>query len=333
VTGENAQQAIQSAGARGRRDLPAEGQDGLFSQTWFAVCLSRDVPAGTVKGIDFLDGRIVVFRGENGQVQALSAYCPHLGADLSVGCVVGNHVQCAFHRWQYDGSGKCVRTGFGSPPPPTAKLFRFPTQERLGIVWVFNGPTPLWELMDFPYPDEALLVENAATEEIRCDGWVYASNTADLQHVQIVHGVQFDLEKVLKEARWDKWGYMCEYDGTHKNGLKARFDRGVRGPSTFIQHGVLDGWWLGLYAGFSCPRPGKHQVFYAMCLLKTDTRAEEHYEYMRRTWKVLVEEDLAILNTIRPRAGTLIRHDLQLAQYFELLRKYPRTHPSASFIK
>ena len=87
--------------------IPQEGENGLFSQSWFPICLSSEVQSGQILGSDFLDGRVVVFRGESGRAQVLSAYCPHVGSDLAVGDVQGDTIRCAFHHWQYDQSG-CV---------------------------------------------------------------------------------------------------------------------------------------------------------------------------------------------------------------------------------
>jgi len=98
--------------------LPREGEDGLFSQSWFPICLSTDVAPGQVRGYQFLDGRVVVVRGEDGRARVMSAYCPHLGADLSLGTVAGSTVRCAFHHWRYDDAGRCIATGPGDPPPP-----------------------------------------------------------------------------------------------------------------------------------------------------------------------------------------------------------------------
>jgi hypothetical protein len=39
------------------------------------------------------------------------------------------------------------------------------------------------------------------------------------------------------------------------------------------------------------------------------------------------------METIRFRPGTLTRSDLTFARYLEFLRKYPRAHPSAEYIK
>src|SRR5262245_41163179 len=115
---------------RNASHIPAEGENGLFSQSWFPLCKSQDVQPGQVIGRNFLDGRVVVLRGADGRARVLSAYCPHLGADLATGSVIGENLRCAFHHWEYDGSGRCVRTGIGDPPPPGARLFEFPVLER-----------------------------------------------------------------------------------------------------------------------------------------------------------------------------------------------------------
>nr|WP_308207222.1 Rieske 2Fe-2S domain-containing protein [Mycolicibacterium pulveris] len=70
------------------KTMPKEGEGG-FSQCWYPVALSSEVSKGQLIGCEFLDGRVVVYRGDDGQVRVQSAYCRHLGADLSVGEVHG----------------------------------------------------------------------------------------------------------------------------------------------------------------------------------------------------------------------------------------------------
>src|SRR3546814_3723066 len=63
-------------------------------ECWYPVALSSDLAPGQVIGRDIGDGRIVIYRGEDGAVRAMSAYCKHMGADLSVGGeVVGNNIR------------------------------------------------------------------------------------------------------------------------------------------------------------------------------------------------------------------------------------------------
>src|SRR5688500_16086181 len=88
--------------------VPAEGEKRVFTQSWFPICMSSELPPGAVKGVSFLGGRVVAFRGEDGKASVVSAYCPHLGADLSVGSVAGNSLRCAYHQWEFDKGGNCL---------------------------------------------------------------------------------------------------------------------------------------------------------------------------------------------------------------------------------
>jgi len=52
---------------------------------------------------------LAVFRDSGGEVHALDAFCPHLGANMAVGGTVkGDCLECPFHAWKFDGEGKCV---------------------------------------------------------------------------------------------------------------------------------------------------------------------------------------------------------------------------------
>ena len=54
---------------------------------------------------------MAVFRDERGEVHAVDAYCPHMGASLAVGAQVkGDCIECPFHGWKFRGhDGKCVK--------------------------------------------------------------------------------------------------------------------------------------------------------------------------------------------------------------------------------
>ena len=139
---------------RVRNPVPGEGDDGLFTQSWFAICTSEELARSTVLGRDFLGGRVVAYRGEDGIARVRSAYCMHLGADLAAGKVTGNELRCPFHDWHYGPDGHCTRTGIGDPPPRGARLFSFPTCEKYGVVFAFNGVEPLFTLADLDVPTD-----------------------------------------------------------------------------------------------------------------------------------------------------------------------------------
>src|SRR3546814_9949353 len=131
---------------------------------WSSDVCSSDLP-GQVIGRDIGDGRIVIYRGEDGAVRAMSAYCKHMGADLSVGGeVVGNNIRCPFHHWAYGDGGQCRHIPAGDEIPKRATLFHFASAEQFGLIWVFFGKKPLYELQTFEDFDEAKHVARSYQE-------------------------------------------------------------------------------------------------------------------------------------------------------------------------
>ena len=318
------------------KPIPAEGEDGLFSQSWFPLCLSSEVPQGKILGVDFLDGRVIIFRGEGGTPQVLSAYCPHVGADLSVGDVVGNTVRCAFHHWQYDQDGVCVKTGIGDPPPPGACLFKFPTAEKHGLVWAFNGEDPLFDIPDFPYTDDELAVKIKAFDAILpVDPWVICCNTPDIQHIKALHNITFDQEDPDEEIEWTAHSMLYDFKGRHANGEPIEYRVGIFGTSIFYQSSTINGRWFGFIAPFALPRPGQMKTYFIIAARKADSDEASTQAFLQSVMdleKKVVMEDVPIMQGIHFKPGTLTRSDKALAKFLQYLRNYPRAHPSAEFI-
>src|SRR5690349_9526403 len=121
-----------------------------FHRSWYPLCLSAELAAGNAIGRDFLGTRVVAWRDASGKPVVQSAWCPHLGADLSVGQVVEGRLRCAYHHWSFDGSGACAHIAAGDKIPSAARIFTYPVEEKWGLVWAFNGETPDFEVPGMP---------------------------------------------------------------------------------------------------------------------------------------------------------------------------------------
>ena len=104
-----------------------------YPNAWYHVLYSHQLKVGEVKGVEMLGRRLVIYRSEVAPYQPvlLDAFCVHLGADLSEGGKVkGDCIQCPFHGWKFDPSGKCVEIAYQSPLHPDyvkSKLLPFPS--------------------------------------------------------------------------------------------------------------------------------------------------------------------------------------------------------------
>lgn len=314
--------------------IKPEGADGLFTQAWFPICLAASIPAGTVRGFDFLDGRVVVWRGEDGRAHVTSAFCPHMGASLEAGDVVGNRVRCAFHHWEYGGDGRCERTAIGDDPPRSACLFVFPSMEKYGLIWAFNGERPLYDVPTFPYPTSELLVKTVELPDLMpVDPWVQCCNTPDIQHIKTLHRIGFDERE--SPIRWTDFSMEYEFQGFFDSGSRANWHVGVFGTSLYYQSAELEGRWFGFMVPMGLVRPGQTRNFLVLAVQRTDDpEADRDFlEHCLLTEIGILGEDTLVFTTMQFRPGTLTRSDRTLGYYFKFLREYPRAHPSGPFIR
>lgn len=315
--------------------VPVEGEGGLFSQAWFPICLASEVPIGAVEGFDFLDGRVVVWRDSGGIAHVTSAYCPHMGASLESGEVVGDTVRCAFHHWEYNSQGRCVKTAIGDQPPRHACLFVFPTMERWGVVWAFNGETPLYDIPEFPFEASGLVFKTLALPDLMpVEPWVQCANTPDIQHIQTLHRVSFEGKDPYEAVRWGPYSMEYAFEGFFDSGTPASWEVGIFGTSLYYQSAWLDGRWFGFMVPMGLPRPGTTRNFMVVAVQRSDDRSadESFLDLCLLTELGILGEDTGILTTMRFQPGTLTRSDRVLGKYFEYLRQYPRAHPSRDWI-
>nr|XP_056716104.1 cholesterol 7-desaturase nvd-like [Euleptes europaea] len=175
---------------RGRRtgQLPP-----VYPNGWFCLLESARLRRGEVRGVAALGQQFAVFRDPNGKSYVVDAYCPHLGANLSVGGhVVGSCIECPFHGWQFSGKdGKCTRIPYAEKVPEFAKIKVWPSCEVGGVILVWyhcDGVNPTWQV-----PELEEVASGAWTFHGITDHFVSAhieeipENAADIAHLSFLH--------------------------------------------------------------------------------------------------------------------------------------------------
>jgi len=121
-----------------------------FPNGWYVFALSDELAPGKLIARRFVGQEVTVFRSECGKVAAVESYCPHLGAHFGYGGKVkGEVLQCPFHGFEFDGSGQCTATGYGTTVPPKARLRSWPVREQNGFILVYHhqqSGEPVWEV-------------------------------------------------------------------------------------------------------------------------------------------------------------------------------------------
>lgn len=168
-----------------------------FAEGWYWALDSGDLARGGVAKLNLLGRELALYRGSDGRVAALDAYCPHMGAHLGEGTVVGTRLRCLFHGWKYEQSGRCSEAP-GAPggcPPAAAKTASWPVTEAYGLIWVWAGPEAR---RPAPFVPELEGLESAwahgAAFVKACHPNVVMVNAIDAHHFNTVHHLPVKLE-------------------------------------------------------------------------------------------------------------------------------------------
>lgn len=160
---------------------------------WYTIVGSAELLAGEVLSIKAVDRDLIVFRDEMGTSHVFDAHCPHMGAHLGGGRVVGETLRCRFHGWLYGSDGRCVEIPYSDAAIPSkARVRSYPVQEKDGFIyfWYHAGDAvPTYEVpavseVSDPQWTEAHVWEYevvAALQEM-------AENNVDYAHFKYVHG-------------------------------------------------------------------------------------------------------------------------------------------------
>lgn len=155
--------------------------------SWYRFGASGELARGPVSR-EMLGRKLVAWRGESGAVAVMEASCSHMGADLGCGRVVGDEIVCPYHNWRYGSDGLCTGAPGLERPPRFARQRPFPTVERHGHVFFFNGPEPLFPLpFFFGESDELWAAGRVFAYEADCAWFVNSAHAFDRQHFDAVH--------------------------------------------------------------------------------------------------------------------------------------------------
>jgi phenylpropionate dioxygenase-like ring-hydroxylating dioxygenase large terminal subunit len=314
--------------------IPPQSVENGYDQNWYPICLSSELVTGQIMSVDFMNGRVIAIRDSQGKPHVLSAFCRHLGADLVGGDLVEDTVRCPYHHWRYDMSGQCVATAIDKAPA-AAKLFRFPVHEGMGIVWAFNGTEPLFDPPAWEVPESEMTVV-AMREQIEpADHFVPFSNSCDIQHLIVVHGMKLDINPEGMVVTPHSIQYLQSQDAPGMGHL----DMWIRmhGSSTLLLWSKTMGRMMYM---MSCGRPlpgNRTQIFQAAATPKRPIPGDEQMAAAMINQSLnfarqLMKEDGPTIQRISFRQDILTNSDRVLAMYFDWVRAYPRSSAACPYI-
>jgi nitrite reductase/ring-hydroxylating ferredoxin subunit len=300
--------------SKSRLSLQQAAPEEAFHRCWYPVALSAAVTSGKPIGQDFLGGRVVAWRDPDGRAIVQTAWCPHLGADLSVGHIADGRLRCPYHHWSFDGSGRCAHIPSGDKIPPGAHIFTYPTREVWGLVWAFNGEQAECDTPRIPDTDEtSIAFETHERGRREWDTWVAVSNGVDFQHLHTLHGIP--RVSTPDQLQVDAAGITFKVESPYH----LQHGR-ISGTNVFSQHLRMGG--ADMFMMF-CGAPiesGRSTGFLVVGVPKDQPgRLPDVLAMAVR----LSEEDAPVLSSMRFRRGFLTASDRHLSTYLRYVESFP----------
>lgn len=317
-------------------------QKGL-KERWYPVLPSSML--GTEKPLSrrILGYKIALWRDQNGQAHAVEDHCPHRGAPLSMGAVLGDRLQCPYHGVEV----RCDGTVTKVPGSPGCKLEgsrptrHFHVREAAGVIFLYNAIDP--QLAEPP----ALILPEQLTDhdrfssflcycEWRADYRYVLDNVADPMHGAYLHKMSHSMSEGETAAKFvtrdTEHGFIFEkegqsgvnFDWSEFSDNHLFFQRlEIPYPATGGPGGNFH--IIGMYVPIA---PNLSAVFHWRCREVAGwQRATWRFLYRnrleKRHWDVL-EQDRVALEHMEPDANQreiLYQHDLGLVRLRRYMKK------------
>jgi hypothetical protein len=113
-----------------------------------------------------------------------------MGAHLGFGGrVVGEHIRCPMHGFEFDSGGACVRTGYDTKRPPACRSRAYPVREAHGAVFAWFDPHGREPWFDLPDRDYAgwTAPRTHCFAGLRSHPQETTENSVDVGHFAVVH--------------------------------------------------------------------------------------------------------------------------------------------------
>ena len=158
-----------------------------YPESWYPLCYSKELKKGVPQLIEVFDGKLVLFRNEDGAPTVVSRFCPHMGTDLSKGAVIDGELRCPFHHRTYGKKGECLKVPGLNEDFKGPGLKSYPAVEKFGLIFMYLGQRPLFDFPVFPRVKGEAAFSMALRKNLKTPYSSLLFNGFDTHHLTCIH--------------------------------------------------------------------------------------------------------------------------------------------------
>lgn len=310
-----------------------------YPESWYPLCLSADVKNGKSKPVRLFETDWLLFRTHDGELGVVDRFCPHMGTDLLNGRVVGKCIECPLHRWKFGAKGKCTDTGQSRVHPHQAQTNHLFTEERYGIIFVFWGDKPSFELPLFTNLPEPIFSQPGILA-LKNNYLAVAVNGFDMQHLSGVHNRVVEGSIVYASRNVFHLGMKFTLRVRAKRWQDRLIQRLGMGTSD-IQYDYWGGNHIlvrsfpAKFSALFTLLPGEtYDECKAFLVVVSERNGRNPFTRLLGKWKLCVmryfamsflRQDVAVIKNMRPGRGVLsLEADQAVIRFWEYMEELPR---------
>ncbi len=295
---------------------------------WYVAAWDHEVTRQMRRRI-LLDEPVVLFRKDDGTPVALEDRCCHRQAQLSMGKLVGNIVQCPYHGLQFDTTGKCVKVPSQDMVPASARVRSYPIVEKNQWVWIWMGDPAKADpalIEDFHWMDDPAWASAGSYLHVEGNYLLIVENLLDTTHLPFLHPnslgtdafarSEFDVKREGDRITVTRWlmnelpAAFHKQMGDFPDGMKVdRWQITHFGPPSFVK---LDVGSAPVGAGARQGDRSKGMNMWNLNGITPETEKSTHY-FFAQAWNFKLDERW-IGDMLRQQIHNIFLEDLAMIQ-------------------
>lgn len=294
---------------------------------WWHPVAAESALGDTPLSVELMGEALVLWRAADGQPAAAIDRCPHRGARLSLGRVMGGELECPYHGWRFERGGRCtaIPAQPGFVPPPGHGACAWQVRAVHGLLWV----APVGVPDEAPYAPAALA--GLPARQLICGPYDVATsvprvveNFLDTAHFGLVHegflGERLQLAVPDYRVAADAHGrpgvpayraWQPRASSAVRGGAWVDYRYQVLGPAAALLTKTVDGEVPPeAYALWACALGAEHcRVWFTLWTGDTSRSDDE----LRQFQDTIFAQDRPVLESQRPKRLPLPEHERHAA--------------------